>query len=312
MTLLRLVLREACAASASGPGGLSWPDFLDRHANAGVALAVCGLTLVLLLVMVGFALAAWRMGRKQGRPWSVFFGLASVGAEVPAQDSLEKLSSSVAQLEALLARIPNAGELASADAQSFEMYKLAMVLSQLLPRLTVEEDPIAISLERKMLGLLLTATRPTQGKERRASILRAIPRGDDQAMVLRVGYPSESFEFPVEFLRSDYLGTEKGLCWKAGFHAQALNSAESLPSVLAVPDVSKDPSYLVKTGHHTFRSILLAPIMAGTEVMGVVCLDSQEVNHYQDRDHYIITMLAHHLSIAWVLRRSRAAARPAA
>ena len=140
MTLLRLVLREACAASAYGPGGLSWPDFLDRHANAGVALAVCGLTLVLLLVMVGFALAAWRMGRKQGRPWSVFFGLASVGAEVPAQDSLEKLSSSVAQLEALLARIPNAGELASADAQSFEMYKLAMVLSQLLPRLTVEED----------------------------------------------------------------------------------------------------------------------------------------------------------------------------
>ena len=115
---------------------------------------------------------------------------------------------------------------------------------------------------------------------------------------MRNGYPINLFEQPPKpFPKKEYdLGV--GMCWAAVNECTHQNVRDTIVRhVFNVPDVHKERSFYVVVGHHHFESILVAPILAtlpdgSSELFGVVCLDSDRKEHYNEADQYLVALAA--------------------
>lgn len=295
LTLGQAPPTPATSASHAAPAPKGWPDVVDEHATAGVVLAILG------LVFFVFALAGlfvWRAGRRakaEGREYNAFWGLSHIGAlaPVPPPTSVDAPSTKGV--------VPGSVELFA---------KTSLALARVSQELGLAETESAMAdREGYLLAALIAGTSDVAGTIRRASILevRDAP-DDDEAMFVRRGVPAGLFVQPhASFSKAKFELHGAGLCW-AAVHACLTPSAVDTirQRVFHAPDLTSQPSYVPHHGHHQFKSILIAPIIAGSGrnrmVLGAVCLDSEGESHYTETDQQLVAAAALALSSAWLMR----------
>lgn len=122
-----------------------------------------------------------------------------------------------------------------------------------------------------------------------------------RTMIVRRYYPEPLFQNErMEYPESE-VSTEGGLCWLVEDRLKRTRWGQELP-VVYIPDTTKENAY--RRGHHHFGSIMLAPVprWGTTELLGVVCLDAERVDHYVVTDKRFISLVAMTLSAVWAGR----------
>jgi hypothetical protein len=288
--------------------GRTWPDFLHEHATAGVLMTGTVAVLVMFTVGLVFVFIAYRRAVKEGRTFDAWGGyLFKLGAPTPTTPA----SSSSGSMPSIAT--PPSGRMAAAVAAGAAVDPPSRVVRGALA-LVRAAHAIAVAVDEAEAndreGYLLTAlhesTKHHDGTTRRASILKVTPvAGGDDAMSVHHGFPETSFVRPhARFLRSAFDSDGAGLCWTAVHACRAGHSTESIKrSVFHAPDVSKESSFVRIPGHHAFKSILIAPVQVVGRLLGVVCLDSEQTDHYEEDDQYLIAIAALALGTAWQARR---------
>ena len=163
-------------------------------------------------------------------------------------------------------------------------------------------------LESYLLYALVHATKSEAVMARRASIMKVSTSSRGPAMSVHRGEPPVLFHKPyTSFAEKDYDTHGTGLCWRAvhacaGGHAQ--DSIER--RVFHVKNVGDHPGWTTTVvGHHPFKSIMIAPIVGrGGVVLGAVCLDSDQSDHYSNKDEILVALSAMALGILWNGRAS--------
>jgi hypothetical protein len=287
------------APSPSPPIGRTWPDvvadLLREHTGAGILLLLFGALLFVVAVVALFALVSYLRAGKRGTSWKLLWGAVEHGAPEEAARTAAggpgdrpPPASSALPLPAV----------AKAAAQFIEVIPEVVAATR---------DADLDRAEGRLLHALLHNTQQSRAVVRRAAIFRVEPRGSDQVMVLQRGFPERAFSGRPEFAFSTYLQDRKGLCWKAALQAQAVRRVRpgARAGVLAVSRVREDPEFLARPGEHRFESILIGPILARTEILGAICLDSEHTDFYDDDDKQTVALASLAMEAAWVLRAPR-------
>jgi hypothetical protein len=289
--------------------GRTWPDFLHEHATAGVVMTATVAVLVMFSVGLVFVFIAYRRAVQEGRSFDAWGGfLFKLGAPT-STTTASSPSTSVPPVSS-----PTSGHMASVPAGGggavdppSRVARGALALVRAAQAISVSTgDADASDREGYLLTALHESTKHHDGTTRRASILKVTPlSGGDEAMSVHHGFPETSFVKPhAQFLRSAFERDGAGLCWAAVHACRAGHSTESIKrNVFHAPDVSKEASFVRIPGHHSFKSILIAPVQAAGQLLGVVCLDSEQTDHYEEDDQYLIALAALALGTAWQARR---------
>jgi hypothetical protein len=293
--------------------GRTWPDFLHEHATAGVVLTLALAAVTMFLFGMAFIAVAYRRAVREGRSFDAWGGyLFKLGA--PSASAATASSSSHPPASA--PRSSGAIVAAAAAADPVDPPNVVVRGALALVRAahsiaTAPTDAEANEREGYLLSALYTATTHLEGTTRRASILKVSAlSGGDEAMTVHHGFPETTFVKPhTVFRRSAFEADGAGLCWAAVHACRGPHGGESIKrQVFHAPDVAKEASYLHVPGHHSFKSILIAPIHVDGHLLGVVCLDSAQTDHYEEDDQYLIAIAALALATAW----HKAAAAPKA
>jgi hypothetical protein len=294
--------------------GRTWPDFLHEHATAGVLLTATVAVLVMFLVGLVFVFIAYRRAVADRRSFDAWGGyLFKLGAPEPAKSG-ESSSAS-----ARTGSLPSSGHLQAAAAAGVALDPSSKVARGALALVRAAQaianaptDAEANDREGYFLTALHESTKHHDGTTRRASILKvsALP-GGDEAMSVHHGFPETSFVKPhTQFRRSAFEQDGAGLCWAAVHACSAGHGADSIKrSVFHAPDVSRESSFVRIPSHHSFKSVLIAPVTVAGRLLGAVCLDSEQTAHYEENDQYLMAIAALALGTAWQARRL-AAGRP--
>jgi hypothetical protein len=292
--------------------GRTWPDFLHEHAGAGVVLTGTVAIFAMFVVGLVFVFVAYRRAVKEGRSFEAWGGyLFKLGAPTAMERvaTSSSLSSSTPPSSFSSGRMPaaHAGAAASTDARS-RVARGALALVRAAQAIAAAANEAeANDREGYFLTALHESTKHHDGTTRRASILKVSPlAGGDEAMSVRHGFPETSFVKPhAQFLRSAFESDGAGLCWAAVHACRAGHATESIKrNVFHAPDVSKESSFVRIPGHHAFKSILIAPVHVAGRLLGVLCVDSEQTDHYEEDDQYLIALAALALGTAWHARRS--------
>lgn len=151
-----------------------------------------------------------------------------------------------------------------------------------------------------LLQLLWENSKHALGKKRRASIALLRGTGDNRVLDVVAGYPQPDVTLH-KFYWLEYAQTRKGLSWKVVEDALIRVKAPDFPEigkplVEMISDAPSHPNFLPLPGHKKFGSIMIAPIVSGREILGVVCLDAEDRDFYEPNwDQNLIA------SFAWTL-----------
>jgi hypothetical protein len=298
--------------------GRTWPDVIDEHAQVGVVLALLSVFLVVFFVSTFFLVVAYRRAIHEGRSfdavggWLFRLGAPSANGAASANEA-EKRGSTAGQAgETSSGRVaaasdtaPLTGEPPHATARG----ALAIVRAALeIAMAKTEAD--ANEREGYLLTALFNSTTHQEGATRRASLLKVTEDASgDSSMRVHQGFPETSFRKPyTRFSSKAFRENGAGLCWAAVYACGGGHSGESIKrNVFHAPDVSKETSFVSTPGHHAFRSVLIAPVSVEGHLFGVLCLDSEEIDHYEEDDQHMIATAALALAVAWQARQARTA-----
>jgi hypothetical protein len=273
-------------------------DLLNENTGAGILLLAFGALLFAVVVVALFALVSYLRAGKQGTSWKLLWGAVEHGAPEPSGPGPGTTSAADTD------RAPAGSSALPLPAVA----KAAAQFIEVIPEIVAAtKDTDLDRAEGRLLHALLHNTQQSRAVVRRAAILRVEQRGGDRVMVLQRGFPERAFSGRPEFAYSTYLQDHKGLCWKAALQAQAVRNVRpgARAGVLAVSRVHEDPQYLERPGEHRFQSILIGPILARTEILGAICLDSEHTDFYDDDDKQTVALASLAVEAAWVLRRTR-------
>jgi hypothetical protein len=285
--------------------GRTWPDFLHEHATAGVVLTLLLAVLAMFLVGIIFIAVAYRRAIREGRSFDAWGGyLFKLGppSSPPAAGATHSSSQPPPSTPRSGGGPAPAGPTGIPEAPNV-VVRGALALVRAAQ--SIATAPTAADAEERegyLLSALYTATTHHEGTTRRASILKvtALP-GGDEAMSVHHGFPETTFVKPhTIFRRSAFEADGAGLCWAAVHACKGPHGGDSIKrNVFHAPDVTKEASYVPAPGHHAFKSILIAPVHIDGHLLGVVCLDSAQTDHYEEDDQYLIAIAALALGAAW-------------
>jgi hypothetical protein len=269
--------------------------FWDLVAESfGKTILVVSLAILLLLVVVAvvYTIVMYRRASRENREFTLFppaigprFGALQAG-----RDASRELSA------------------ASAAPHVEHAVKAALGVARAAHQiLSATDEAAAADREGYLLYILASETTQRAGVTRRASILVLQQEGDGElSMVLRNGYPIDSFEQPPRpFPKKEYDRLGVGMCWAAVNECTHQNPRDAIVRhVFNVPDVTKERSFYKVLGHHQFESILVAPVLTvlpdgSQELFGVVCLDSDRKEHYNEADQYLVALAALELAASF-------------
>ena len=330
---------QGAALGGLGPDvGRTWPDVIHEHAQVGVLLALVAVFLVVFFVSTLFLVVAYRRAVQEGRSfdavggWLFKLGSPANGRSASATDGdkrgasadaggassgrvhaatgVDPASLAGATAAALAGAAAGTALPAGAPAHPTARGALAIVRAALeIASAKTESD--ANDREGYLLTALFNSTTHQEGAMRRASLLKVSddPSGDS-TMRVHQGFPETSFRKPyTRFSAKAFRENGAGLCWAAVHACGGGHAGESIKrSVFHAPDVSKEPSFVSTPGHHVFRSVLIAPVAANGHLFGAICLDSEEIDHYEEDDQHMIATAALALAVAWQARRAADAA----
>jgi hypothetical protein len=296
--------------------GRTWPDVVHEHAQVGILLALSAVFLIVFFVSTIFLVVAYRRAVQEGRSfdavggWLFRLGSPSAGGGAGANDGDRRSSSAairagVTSSESVPAA-PDAALISGAPAHPTARGALAIVRAA-LEIATAKTEADANDREGYLLTALFNSTTHQEGAMRRASLLKVSDDpGGDPSMRVHQGFPETSFRKPyTRFSAKAFRENGVGLCWAAVHACGGGHSGESIKrNVFHAPDVSKETSFVSTPGHHAFRSVLIAPVGVDGHLFGAICLDSEEIDHYEEDDQHMIATAALALAVAWQARRA--------
>ncbi|MGA7118477.1 MAG: GAF domain-containing protein [Polyangiaceae bacterium] len=292
--------------------GRTWPDVVHEHAQAGFVLSLVASLLVMLLVGTVFVVIAYRRAGREGRSFDAFGGwLFKLGAPAPPTDgdaAARPVGSGSTSTERPSSEVRPGDDPASPAARG----ALAIVRAA-LEIATAASDTVANDREGYLLTALFNSTTHHEGTTRRASILTIVDEPDgDRTMTVHQGFPERSFRRPYARFSSRAFDRDgAGLCWAAVHACRGGHAGDSIKrNVFHAPDVSKETSFVATPGHHAFKSLLVAPILVDGQLLGAICLDSEQTDHYEADDQHLIATAALALAGAWHARGGAAIPRP--
>lgn len=316
----------AAALANLGPDvGRTWPDVIDEHAQVGVLLALVAVFLVVFFVATLFLVVAYRRAVEEGRSFDAVGGwLFKLGAPGPTGgangtdgdkggSSGEGLAGGTSSGRVVVATgAAGADALADTPAHPTARGALAIVRAA-LEIATAKTEAEANDREGYLLTALFNSTTHQEGAMRRASLLKVSDDASgDRAMRVHQGFPETSFRKPyTRFSAKAFRENGAGLCWAAVHACGGGHAGDSIKrNVFHAPDVSKETSFVSTPGHHVFRSVLIAPVGANGHLFGAICLDSEEIDHYEEDDQHMVAAAALALAVAWQARRAMEASMP--
>jgi hypothetical protein len=298
--------------------GRTWPDVIHEHAQVGAVLALAALFLVVFFVSTSFLVVAYRRAVHEGRSfdavggWLFRLGSPAIAVSAGANDGAERASRPPpgGQVSGSSGRVPTADLAPSSGAPAHPTARGALaIVRAALEIATAKTEADANDREGYLLTALFNSTTHQEGAMRRASLLKVSDEpGGDQSMRVHQGFPETSFRKPyARFSAKAFRDNGVGLCWAAVHACGGGHSGESIKrNVFHAPDVAKETSFVSTPGHHAFRSVLIAPVGVGGHLFGAICLDSEEIDHYEEDDQHMIATAALALAVAWQARRAAA------
>jgi hypothetical protein len=285
--------------------GRTWPDFLHEHATVGIVLTLVLAAIAMFFVGLGFIAVAYRRAVREGRSFDAWGGyLFKLGPPSahggPA--AVSGVGSGPPPSAPHSAGPAPGGAPAALDPPNAVVRGALALVRSAQSIATASTDAEANEREGYLLSALYTATTHHEGTTRRASILKvSVVPGGDEAMSVHHGFPDADFVKPYTVFRKSAFETDgAGLCWAAVHACKGAHGGDSIKrNVFHASDVTKEASYVHVPGHHTFKSILVAPIHIDGHLLGVVCLDSAQTDHYEEDDQYLVAIAALALGAAW-------------
>ncbi len=267
--------------------GRTFWDLVAESFGKTILVVSLGILFLLVVVAVVYTIVMYRRAARENREFTLF--PPSIGPRFGAPVE-------AARTEALAA--------ANVEHAVKAALGVARAAHQIL---ATTDEATAADREGYLLYILASETTQRAGVTRRASILVVNRDAEGElAMALRGGYPIDLFEQPPKpFPKKEYDRLGVGMCWAAVNECTHQNAKDAIVRhVFNVPDVAKERSFYVIVGHHHFESILIAPILTtlpdgSSELFGVVCLDSDRKEHYNEADQYLIALAALELAAAF-------------
>lgn len=260
------------------------------HGAPSWALAVAG------LVAVGVGTHSYVIAHREGREWS--FLSMKMGMKPPANDTRPASVPPPAKPDELPGPAKVNAHVVNALLQAGSLAAVA--------RNQVE---LQAAIEKMLFVLVEHSRHDAPTVLRRASVLRLWKVEGEVSMQRWLGHPKPLFSGPSHFPLKDWEQYQRGLCWHAAMTGKNAWKQTKQTGAQHYSRVESHASFTRIDGHHSFKSILIAPVIDGAgEVLGVVCLDAAEEDFYPECDATLVTMVASLLAIIWDTRNRKAAA----